>query len=112
MSNPEPNRTLTDPAPVLAALGDTTRLELVSRLIDGQARSIAQLTEGLSLTRQGITKHLRILEQAGIVNSSRVGRESRFTYVSEPIEQVRSYLDTVSARWDEALLRLKTLVES
>ena len=111
MSNPEPNRTLTDPAPVLAALGDTTRLELVSRLIDGQARSIAQLTEGLSLTRQGITKHLRILEQAGIVNSSRVGRESRFTYVSEPIEQVRSYLGRVSAQWDGALSRLKTLVQ-
>jgi DNA-binding transcriptional ArsR family regulator len=112
MSNPKADRTLADPAPVFAALGDATRLEIVSRLIDGQARSIAQLTGGLSLTRQGVTKHLRVLERAGIVSSSRVGRESQYTYVSEPIEQVRSYLDTVSAQWDDALSRLKKLVES
>jgi DNA-binding transcriptional ArsR family regulator len=111
MSNPEPHTMLADPAPVFAALGDATRLELVARLNDGQARSIAQLADGLSLTRQGITKHLRVLEQAGIVSSSRVGRESHFSYVPEPIEQVRSYLDTVSMQWDEALSRLKTFVE-
>jgi len=101
-----------DPAPVLAALGDTTRLQLVSRLSDGQSRSIAQLTEGLNLTRQGVTKHLRVLERVGIVNSSRVGRESHFTFVPEPINQLRSYLDTVSEQWDGALSRLKNLVES
>ena len=84
---------LADPAPVFAALGDATRLELVTRLSDGQVRSIAQLSDGFSLTRQGITKHLRVLERAGIVRSSRVGRESRFTYVPEPIEHVKSYLD-------------------
>jgi DNA-binding transcriptional ArsR family regulator len=112
MSSPEANRAPADSAPVFAALGDATRLELVSRLIDGQARSIAQLADGLSLTRQGVTKHLRVLERAGIVRSSRVGRESRFTYVSEPVEQAKSYLDDVSAQWDDALSRLKTLVES
>jgi DNA-binding transcriptional ArsR family regulator len=112
MSNPEARTMLADPAPVFAALGDATRLELVSRLNDGQARSIAQLADGLSLTRQGVTKHLRVLEQAGIVSSSRVGRESHFSYIPEPIERVRSYLDTVSVQWEEALSRLKTLVES
>ena len=112
MSSPETGGALADPAPVLAALGDTTRLQLISRLSDGQARSIAQLTDGLKLTRQGVTKHLRILERAGIVRSSRVGRESRFTFAPEPIEQVRSYLEGVSGQWDDALSRLKTLVES
>jgi DNA-binding transcriptional ArsR family regulator len=107
MSNPE-----SDPAPVFAALGDATRLELVSRLSDGQARSIAQLTDGLRLTRQGITKHLRVLEHAGIVNSVRVGRESKFTYLPDRIVQVQSYLDTVSEQWDDAISRLKTFVES
>ena len=55
---------------------------------------------------------LRVLEQVGIVSSNRVGRESHFFYIPEPIEQVRTYLDTVSMQWDKALSRLKTLVES
>ena len=112
MSSPDPGAARDDPAPVLAALGDTTRLALVFRLSDGQARSIAQLTDGLSLTRQGVTKHLRVLERAGIVSASRVGRERQFNYVPEPIEHVRSYLDRVSVQWDDALARLKTFVES
>jgi len=111
MSSPESGYALVDPAPVFAALGDATRLELVSRLSDGQARSIAQLTGGLRLTRQGVTKHLRVLEHAGIVNSVRVGRESQFTYVPERMEQVQSYLETVSRQWDDALSRLKSFVE-
>ncbi len=109
MSSPEPGRI--DPAPVFAALGDAVRLQLVARLGDGQAKSIAQLTDGLGLTRQGVTKHLRVLEQAGIVCSSRQGRENRFTYQAEPIDRARSYLETVSAQWDSAILRLKALVE-
>ena len=100
-----------DPAPVFAALGDATRLELIARLGDGQAHSISQLTAGLDLTRQGVTKHLRVLERAGIVRSRRVGRESRFVYVPAPIEEARSYLDTVSRQWDDALSRLKAFVE-
>ncbi len=112
MSSPELGRALADPAPVFAALGDATRLKLVSRLNDGQSRSIAQLTDGLSLTRQGVTKHLRVLERAGIVNSSRTGRERKFTFVPEPIKHARSYLKTVSVQWDDALSRLQTFVES
>ena len=111
MSNPERAEETGNPAPVFAALGDPTRLALLSRLTEGRPRSIAQLTGGLGLTRQAITKHLRVLEQAGIVRSDRVGRESRFTYVPESIEPVRSYLDDVSAQWDEALDRLKSFVE-
>ena len=103
---------MSNPAPVLAALGDATRLELVSRLSNGHARSIAQLTDGLGQTRQGITKHLRVLERAGIVSSIRVGRESQFRFEPEPLRNVRTYLDTVSAQWDDALSRLQTLVEN
>ncbi len=112
MSNPEPSPPSTHPAPVFAALGDATRLELVARLGDGQAHSIAQLTDGLSLTRQGVTKHLRVLEQAGLVKSSRVGRENQFSFAPEPIKLARSYLDTVAEQWDSALSRLKAFVEA
>ncbi len=98
-------------APVFAALGDPTRLELLSRLSDRRPHSIVELADGLKLTRQGITKHLLVLKQAGIVTSKRVGRESQFTVSPDPITQARDYLTRASAQWDEALQRLKALVE-
>lgn len=100
-----------DPACVFSALGDATRLALISRLADGRPRSITQLTGGLNLTRQGVSKHLRVLEQAGVVTSRRVGRESRFVFTPEPILDARSYLDRVSDQWDDALNRLRAFVE-
>lgn len=96
---------------VFAALGDGTRLSLVAKLCAGQPRSITQLTEGSKLTRQAITKHLRVLESAGIVHSMRAGRESLFEFDPEPIVDVREYLHQVSEQWDQALARLKALVE-
>jgi DNA-binding transcriptional ArsR family regulator len=101
-----------DPAPVFAALGDPTRLSLLRKLSDGGTQSIARLSVDTRLTRQAVTKHLHVLEKAGLVGSVRVGRESQYAYRPEPVAEARSYLDTVSARWDEALGRLKALVES
>ncbi len=98
-------------APVFAALGDETRLSLVARLCNGQSHSISQLTEGSKLTRQAITKHLRVLEGAGIVHGVRAGRESLFEFDPAPIEEIKEYLDRVSEQWDQALARLKSFVE-
>src|ERR1700726_2078415 len=101
-----------DYAPVFAALGDKTRLALVAELATGQPRSIAQLTQGSRLTRQAVTKHLRVLESAGIVHSVRTGRESRFEFDPEPMDGIKEYLDFVSKQWDQALSRLKSFVEN
>jgi DNA-binding transcriptional ArsR family regulator len=98
-------------APVFAALGDPTRLSLVKKLCDGRQHSISQLTEGSTLTRQAVTKHLRVLENVGVVHSVRSGRESLFEFNPEPIQEVREYLDQVSQQWDQALMRLKSFVE-
>ena len=98
-------------APVFAALGDETRLSLVAKLCGGQPRSISQLREGSKLTRQAITKHLRVLERVGIVHSAHTGRESRFEFDPQPIEEIQQYLDFVSEQWDQALSRLKYFVE-
>jgi DNA-binding transcriptional ArsR family regulator len=98
-------------APVFAALGDETRLSLVAKLCRRQPRSISQLTEGSRLTRQAVTKHLRVLETAGVVHSVRSGRESLFAFDPEPIEEIKKYLDAVSELWDQALSRLKSFVE-
>jgi DNA-binding transcriptional ArsR family regulator len=99
------------PAPVFAALGDHTRLELVAKLSAGQPYSISQLTAGRRLTRQAITKHLHVLERAKIVRSIRRGREKRFEYNPQPIDELKAYLNVVSKQWDEALARLKQFVE-
>jgi DNA-binding transcriptional ArsR family regulator len=98
-------------APVFAALGDKSRLSLVAKLCSGQPHSISQLTRGSRLTRQAITKHLRVLEGAGIVHSVRAGRESLFEFEPEAIEEIRKYLDRVSEQWDQALATLKAFVE-
>jgi DNA-binding transcriptional ArsR family regulator len=97
---------------VFAALGDETRLSLVTTLSGGEPRSIAQLTGGSKMTRQAITKHLRVLQSAGIVHSVRAGRESLFEFDPQPLNELQEYLGRVSAQWDQVLSRLKTLVES
>ena len=98
-------------APIFAALGDETRLAIVAKLSEGQHRSIAQLTQGTRLTRQAVTKHLRVLERAKIVHSVRTGRENLFEFDPTSIRQVREYADVVSEQWDQALARLKAFVE-
>lgn len=100
-----------DPVSAFAALGDATRLSLVTRLSDGEPRSISQLAGDTAITRQAVTKHLRVLERAGLVRSERVGRESRFALEARRLAELRDYLDTVSRQWDDALSRLKRFVE-
>lgn len=96
---------------MFAALGCVTRLELLSRLSDGRDYSITELTDGLDLTRQAITKHLQVLQHAGIVNGRRVGRESRFAIRRGPIAQAKDYLTRVSDQWDKSIARLRATVE-
>lgn len=98
-------------AHAFAALGDETRLALVTKLADGRPHSISRLTRGSRLTRQAVTKHLRVLENAGMVHSERAGRESLFEFNPQPVVGLKEYIDRVSGGWDMALSRLKVLVE-
>lgn len=99
-------------ASIFAALGDETRLALLAELTKGEPQSIARLTEGTRLTRQAITKHLRVLEGVGVVRSVRSGRESLFELQPKPLVDARTYLDHVSHQWDTALARLKAMAEA
>jgi DNA-binding transcriptional ArsR family regulator len=110
-SRPERRARLADRAATFAALGDPTRLSLIGKLSSGPPQSISRLAEGSALTRQAITKHLRVLEGAGVVRSVRTGRENLFAFRPEPLRELQSYLDQVSAQWDDALGRLKVFVE-
>lgn len=98
-------------APIFSALGDKTRLSLVTKLSDGEPQSISQLTEGSKLTRQAVTKHLRILENVGLVHKAQSGRESLYELDIRPFEDMTDYLDFVSSKWNQALGRLKSFVE-
>lgn len=98
-------------AEVFAALGDRTRLSVLTRLADGQPRSISRLTAGTRLTRQAVSRHLHVLQSAGVVQNVKVGRESHFQLQPGSMAQASRYLELVSRQWDDALGRLKSLVE-
>jgi DNA-binding transcriptional ArsR family regulator len=100
------------PASVFAALGDETRLRLVSRLCGRGPTSITGLTAGGKITRQAISKHLRVMERSGLVRSERRGRERRWQLNEERLADARFYLDQISRQWDAALDRLKQFVEN
>lgn len=102
---------LTEAAPVFAALGDPTRLRIVAQLCDAGPLPIVRLTHGANISRQAVTKHLFALSQAGLVRNERSGRENLWRFEPRRLADAQRYLDQISARWDEALGRLKALVE-
>ena len=99
-------------ASIFAALGDPTRLKLVAVLCAGGAFSIAQLTANTDISRQGVTKHLHVLAEAGVVRGVKQGRERLWQLEPAQIEEARRTLDVIGKQWEVALGRLKAFVES
>ncbi len=98
-------------AAVFFALGDVTRLSLVQKLGEGTARSATSLAEESTVSRQAVTKHLRVLEDAGLVTTVKQGREVLYVLDAGAVDDARAFLDGISAGWDRAIARLKLLVE-
>jgi len=98
-------------AAVFAALGDETRLTLVSRLSHDGPLSITKLTDGFPVTRQAITKHLRVLERAGVVRGAPEGREIVWHVERRRLAQAKRDLDAIARQWEGTLQRLKKFVE-
>lgn len=98
-----------DRASVFAALGDPVRLKLLVKIGDGG--SIKQLAEGLPMTRQAVTRHLRVLERAQLIEARRIGREMQFVARPARLRQAQGWLDDVARQWDGTLSRLKSHVE-
>ena len=99
-------------AGVFAALGDPTLLKLVAVLCAGGALSIAQLTATTDISRQGVTKHLQVLADAGVVRDVKAGRERRWQLDPARIEDARRALEAIGQQWDVALGKLKAFAES
>jgi DNA-binding transcriptional ArsR family regulator len=104
-------RGVQDAAPIFAALGDQTRIQIVGRLAHGEPLSIATLTVGTGVTRQAVTKHLQVLDEAGLVRSSWQGRERMWALEPARLDTARRSLDTIARQWSTALDRLKSFVE-
>lgn len=98
-------------ASAFAALGDPTRLHILSLLSAGEDRSIVSLADSVKLTRQGTAKHLKVMEQAGIVVHRREGRETRYTLQPATVAALSDHLARVAAQWDAALGRLEAFVD-
>jgi DNA-binding transcriptional ArsR family regulator len=98
-------------ARLFAALGDETRLHLVSRLSTGGPASIATLAAGTKLTRQAISKHLRVMERARLIHRTRQGRESVCRLDPQSLDAAQRSLGAIAKQWDDALGRLRAFVE-
>jgi len=110
MPNAQP-RSWSRAAPLFAALGDETRLRVVARLCKDGPQSIAKLTAGADVTRQAVSKHLAVLQAAGLVKRTRAGRESVYELAPRRLAEAHRWLDVISAQWDDTLERLRAFVE-
>lgn len=100
-----------NPARLFAALGDENRLRLVDQLCTEGPLSASRLTDGLSISRQAVSKHLGKLERAGLVKSRRDGRERLWQIEPPRLDEAQRYLQAISQQWDAALGRLRDFVE-
>ena len=100
-------------APRLASvLRANLRWPLLDLLLDrGEATASALATE-LPITRQGVAKHLLVLQRADLVHAQRIGRETRFTVRDERLAQAQQQMARVASRWDERLTRIKRIAEA
>jgi DNA-binding transcriptional ArsR family regulator len=97
---------------VFGALGDDTRLTIVARLSANGPQSITRLTDGVEVSRQAVTKHLEALADAGLVRSTKDGRERIWELQTRRLAEAQQYLDEISTQWDRAIDRLRAFVET
>lgn len=99
-------------APVFAALGDPTRLRLLERLGRTSGLSISALTADSGITRQAVTKHLRVLSRAGLVHDAPHGRERVYTADAAPLREVAAWIDEYRAHWEASFQRLDEYLQT
>jgi ArsR family transcriptional regulator, cadmium/lead-responsive transcriptional repressor len=97
---------VTDTGAVFEALGDPTRREVMRRLAQGGPASATQLAADLPVSRQAVAKHLAALEDAGLVEGEREGRERRFRLTPAPLSEAAEWMADVGVEWDQRLRRL------
>ncbi|MEZ4657165.1 MAG: metalloregulator ArsR/SmtB family transcription factor [Caldilineaceae bacterium] len=92
---------------VFTALADATRRQILETLAAGESRTATQLAAEFPMTRQGVTKHLRLLSQANLVQTRRSGRETIYTFNPQPLTATSAWLAELTVQWDTRLQRLQ-----
>jgi DNA-binding transcriptional ArsR family regulator len=95
-----------------AAIADPTRQQLIDLILAKGEATATDLARDLPVTRQGISKHLAVLQRAGLVQASRAGREVRFTVRQERLDEAARRMGRILARWDERLATIKRIAET
>ena len=93
------------------AISDPTRRHILERLRTQGSLSVSELSEPLSMTRQAVTKHLDVLESAGLLEHRWLGRRRLHRLKAQPLEDVADWLAPYAAAWDRRLARLRTHLE-
>jgi len=93
--------------PVFSALSDPTRRHLVETLAGLETATLGELAAGLPVTRQAVSKHLAALGEAGLVESTRAGRNTRYRLTPDALGDAAAWIDRVGAQWDERLRALR-----
>ena len=97
--------------PVFAALGDETRWSILAALGESDA-SASALAGRLPVTRQAIAKHLAVLQEVGLVEPVRVGRELRYRVLGTELTETARQLDAIGSEWDSRLAAIKRIAEA
>ena len=97
--------------PVFAALGDETRWSVLAALGEGDA-SASALAGRLPVSRQAIAKHLAVLQEVGLVEPVRVGREVQYRVLGAQLRATATRLDEIGTEWDRRLAAIKEIAET
>ena len=92
---------------VFSALADPTRRQVLDEIGRRGGATATELAADLPVTRQAVAKHLGILAGAGLVDSRRNGRETRYRVTPEPLSEAIDWMARVGAEWDDRLARLQ-----
>lgn len=97
---------------VWTAVGDPNRRRLLDLLLDTGESTPTKLASQLDLTRQGVSKHLAVLERAGLVNSTPQGRQMSYRIQPDEFDKATRSMAEVAAQWDRRLRRIKAIAEA
>ena len=95
---------------VFSALADPTRRTVLEEIATRGSATATELAVPLGITRQAVAKHLGVLADAGLVDSRRAGRETRYTPTPAPMGEAISWMTEIGGRWDERLAALERQV--
>lgn len=95
-----------------SAIGDPTRRRLLDLLLADGVGTSTSLSAQLPVTRQAVAKHLAVLDRAGLVTATAVGRESRYTVDEAQLARAVAQLAAVGTAWDARMHRIKGIAES